>query len=102
MQKKKLLAGKLGGTSVKDAARIRHVRDNVLRLDDRRRAIVVSAPAGVTNMLIEWVNSYIDESRPTKDSIMDAVRNQFATMVQELGLSLDIDAMFREILARCE
>src|SRR3989344_5400159 len=98
----KILACKFGGTSVTDAARILHIRNSIVRRNRRRRAIVVSAPAGVTNMLIEWVESLIETSLPRKDFIMDAVRDRFVTMVQELGLSLNINTMFDEILAHCE
>ncbi|MDO8513952.1 MAG: aspartate kinase [bacterium] len=97
-----IIAAKFGGTSVEDAASIIHLRDNIVRCDPRRRAIVVSAPAGVTNMLIRWVKSFIDQSRPTKDVIMVSVRRRFARIARELELSLDIDAMFREIQAHCE
>lgn len=101
-RKRSILGCKFGGTSVKDAASILHIRNNIVRRNRRRRAIVVSAPAGVTNMLIEWVKSFIDRSLPDKDFIMDAVRDRFATMVQELGLSLDINTMFDEIRTHCE
>ena len=97
-----ILACKFGGTSVKDDLRILHVRNKIIRRDRRRRAIVVSAPAGVTNQLIEWVERFTRPVEPSKDYILDGIRDRFIEMVRGLGLSLDINAMFREIRAHCE
>ena len=102
MPKTALVAAKFGGTSAKDAPSIVHLCENIVRQDRRRRAIVVSAPAGMTNGLIKWVKSFIDESVPTKDRVMNAIEKRFTTMVRELGLSLDIRGMFHEIRTHCE
>ena len=49
-----LIAHKFGGTSVLDAARIRHVADLLLARDERQ-IVVVSAMKGVTDTLLELV-----------------------------------------------
>ncbi|MSU73847.1 aspartate kinase [Candidatus Kaiserbacteria bacterium] len=96
-----IIAAKFGGTSVKDAQRILHIRDRIVRPNSARRVIVVSAAAGVTNMLIEWVESFIDSSLPGKESVIYAVEAQYEKTARKLGLLLDIPAMFREIWATC-
>lgn len=96
-----IIAAKFGGTSVENAQRILHIRDRIVHQDSARRAIVVSAAAGVTNKLIEWVESFIDSSLQDKESVMYAVEAQYEKTARELGLSLDIPAMFREIWATC-
>ncbi len=52
-----LVVQKFGGTSVADLDRIRAVAERVKRVRDQgdQVAVVVSAMAGVTNQLVEWV-----------------------------------------------
>jgi len=55
---------KFGGTSVADIERIRNVARHVRRevLAGHQVAVVVSAMAGQTNRLIEWVREAADKS----------------------------------------
>jgi aspartate kinase len=96
-----LIAAKFGGTSVENAARISHLRNNIIRPGRARTAIVVSAAAGVTNMLIEWANWFNDTSLPSKESLLYAVEQRYDETARALKLPLDIPAMFREIWATC-
>ena len=50
---------KFGGTSVKDAETINKVL-NIVSIDNTKKAIIVSAHAGVTNLLVEICNSKKD------------------------------------------
>jgi len=102
MNKQGIIGAKFGGTSVKNAQCIAHLRDNIVRIDPERRAIVVSAPAGVTNELIEWVTWFTDPSiRPSKNHILDGIQDRFIAMARELGLLLDIEELFRKIRIHC-
>jgi aspartate kinase len=96
-----VIAAKFGGTSVKDSVRVLHIRDRIIRPNAARQAIVVSAAEGVTNKLIAWVNSFIDSSLPSKESLIHEVESLYDKTARELGLSLDVPALFREIWATC-
>ncbi|HVG43864.1 MAG TPA: hypothetical protein VM890_04010, partial [Longimicrobium sp.] len=55
MSPERLVVHKFGGTSLADAARFRAVADIVLARPEPRRAVVVSAMAGVTDALMRAV-----------------------------------------------
>ncbi len=95
MHKTALVAAKFGGTSVRDAERILNVRD-IVRADSRRRFIVVSAPAGVTNELIRWLDAAEDEQKRIWKSLI--VR--FEDIVTRLGIDTDIGHLFNGIEKR--
>ena len=51
------LVAKFGGTSVKDAKAIRQVAEIVKHQQAKLRFVVVSAVAGVTNLLLEFCHT---------------------------------------------
>ena len=102
-----LYSCKFGGNSVKTAENQRHIRDNIVRPDRRRRAITVSALKGATDMLIAWHSfgypqrerkiRHIMESFSSKDAILAAIEEEHAALVRDLGLSINVQALFNEI-----
>jgi len=76
-----MLVMKFGGTSVGDAARVRDVIEIVRGRLPRRPVVVVSAPAGVTNNLIE-----LAESAAKAETSAASLRARFDKLVSDLGL----------------
>lgn len=81
---------KFGGSSVATADKLRQVED-ILRRDDRRRCVVVSAPGKapeydikVTDLLISLVEAGL--SGGGTDGIVSQVRHRYESMYTELGL----------------
>lgn len=87
------LAAKFGGTSVRDAKCIKNVRTICV---GSRQFVVVSAPAGVTNSLIEWVGG----DPELRSRIWNDLRARFGTIVSDLNVDLDIEDLFEQIDAR--
>ncbi|OGG79912.1 hypothetical protein A3A39_03825 [Candidatus Kaiserbacteria bacterium RIFCSPLOWO2_01_FULL_54_13] len=98
------IVAKFGGTSLADAARIQHVV-RVIRSDPTRTCVVVSAPGKryaddtkITDLLEGWVNA----SENQRESIFEEIRIRFIEIVKVLGLSLDIDELFDNILKKAK
>ena len=75
---------KFGGSSVRDAERIKQICE-IIEADDSRRFIVVSAPEGMTDTLIKF-------SDGTHDSFIEHARatyQRFLAMVSDLVLPLE-------------
>ncbi len=72
---------KFGGTSVKDAETISKVYDIVIS-NSGKQAIVVSAHAGVTNMLVDICNSKKESISP----IISELFKKHTTIANELGI----------------
>ncbi len=103
MTDQKIIVAKFGGTSLADAQRIRHVV-KIIHADPARRCIVVSAPGKrfkgdtkVTDLLKQWV-----ECPDKREHIFSTIRERFTEIVRELGLSLDINALLGQILAKAK
>jgi len=79
---KELVVCKFGGTSVANAWRIREV-GNIVWGDPRRKLVVVSAPAGVTNLLHEAYENR--EKISIVESIFDKIRQIFEEITKGLG-----------------
>ena len=103
---------KFGGTSVGSVARIIAMCE-IVRADPRRRVIVVSAPAGITDMLTAWITpcgsknptdeiADIHRRYGTSGAIIAEVRNRFLELAHGLGVAIDIDEMFDGIIATCK
>ncbi len=91
-----LITAKFGGSSLASAGMIHVVRD-IVRSDEARRAIVVSAPGArypgdvkVTDLLEGWA---INKGAPFDGHYLD-VEQRFADIYQGLGLE-DFDIMIR-------
>ncbi|MER3328238.1 MAG: hypothetical protein RIF34_01580, partial [Candidatus Kapaibacterium sp.] len=72
---------KFGGTSVKDAETIDKVF-NIVSNNTGKQAIVVSAHAGVTNMLVDICNSKKEAISP----ILSELFKKHFTIANELGI----------------
>jgi aspartate kinase len=86
------IVAKFGGTSVKDADCIRRVV-RIVRADSQRTFVVVSAPAGVTNALIEWCTA----SASRRSVIWNDVEERFVRIAQDLETDVNMRSLFREI-----
>ncbi len=89
---------KFGGSSLADAARIRHAAD-IVRSDKARRYVVVSAPGKrnkgdekITDLLLRCQKQGalgLDFSAP-----FSALRDRFCGIIRELGLDLSLEEEF--------
>lgn len=95
---------KFGGTSLADANQFQKVAD-IVRADDKRRYVVVSAPGKrfssdikVTDLLIRIYNA---KSREEIDRGFESLRERFTDIENTLGLSTDIsshiDAVYEKV-----
>ena len=66
-----LVVQKFGGTSVADLERIRNVAARVKRQVDAgdQVAVVVSAMAGITNQLVDWVQAWMPPATTRANTI---------------------------------
>ena len=105
------VVSKFGGTSVVSVARILAVCA-IIWANPERRVIVVSAPAGITNMLTAWVTPFgskclaheiteIQREFGSPDAIIAEIRKRFIELATGLGVELNVDGMFDEIITRC-
>jgi len=92
---------KFGGTSMADAKAITQVAD-IINQDKRRRYVVVSAPGKrfsqdhkVTDMLYACYHD-LQINGECADTF-NKIRERFKGIVQDLGISLDIDAYLDEV-----
>src|SRR5690349_1806137 len=76
-----MIVMKFGGTSVADAVRIRTVVRLAVERIDRRPIVVVSAMAGVTNLLIDLAHRALKGPTPATE-----VRDRHREALAELGL----------------
>ena len=84
---------KFGGTSVGTAPNIRNILDIVRRETERRPLVVVSALAGVTDMLVE-----LSRSAPRGEAATEAIEARHRDMLRELELPVDLlDPLFLEL-----
>lgn len=92
------VVAKFGGTSLADAAQILKCRD-IIRADERRRFVVVSAPGKRTDAdqkitdLLYLCHEHARRRLPFEE-VFKVVRERYLGIVQELGLKLDL----RELL----
>lgn len=78
---------KFGGSSLADAGRFRSVRD-IIRADERRKYIIVSAPGKSTGDDIKITDMLIAayEQPDMRGQILDKVRRKFRAIAAELGI----------------
>ena len=97
-----IVAHKFGGSSLADAARIRHVAQLVLARNETTQIVVVSAMQGVTDALIELTNAAASKTdwQPQWRTLRD---RHFATVDELLGIDSAarrwIDDRFGELAA---
>lgn len=94
---------KFGGSSVATADQIRKI-EKIIRSDERRRYIVVSAPGKrssedekITDLLLD--SQALAAEGHTFSHLFDKVRERYTDIAGELGCSLDIDALLDEVEA---
>jgi aspartate kinase len=80
-----MIVMKFGGTSVADAVRIRTVVRLAAERLDRRPVVVVSALAGVTNLLIDLAHRALKGPTPAAE-----VRDRHREVLADLGLPADL------------
>ncbi len=88
---------KFGGSSVANASQIKKVAE-IVRSDNERRIVVVSAPKGVTDLLIQCTTFSSEKIFPEKEfgqiqTIYDGIGN-------ELGISKDTSLVIEELRTR--
>jgi len=88
---------KFGGTSMADAKAMNQVKD-IIKADESRRYIVVSAPGKrfkddikITDMLYRCYNEVVESGTCKKSFAI--IRERFVEIVKDLGLDLDINAV---------
>ena len=93
------MVAKFGGTSLADAARIARVV-KIIKSDPMRRFVVVSAPGKrhaeddkVTDMFARWAEASGEE----KDGRLSVIHARFKSIVDELKVDVDMDALFERI-----
>ncbi len=92
-----MIVMKFGGTSLRDGAAIRKVAALVGRIRDRRPLVVVSAHAGVTDLLEDLARNAVG-----KDHDLDGIRGKHARILSDLGLDPELCApLFRELEDLC-
>ena len=92
---------KFGGSSVADAKRIRNIRE-IIRLDPRRRFIVVSAPGKrnktdkkITDLL--YLCHELAEQGLEIDEPFHLIRERYLEIAGDLGVSLDIAKLLDDL-----
>jgi aspartate kinase len=90
---------KFGGTSLADANRISKVVE-IVKSDPSRRFVVVSAPGKrhaedqkVTDMFAHWARADEEE----KNALLEIIYARFKSIVDELEVGIDLDALFEKI-----
>ena len=100
-----MIVMKFGGTSVADAERIRAAAEIVRGRLSRRPVVVVSALAGVTDLLVRAVSAAKDGERDAQESILAdlgrrhrwAVSGCVLDASRRHDLGLEVDALFEEL-----
>ena len=91
-----MIVAKFGGTSLASAERFRHAAD-IIRADENRRYVVVSAPGKRRDGDIK-VTDLLYRFRETGDPAdLAPIRERFLEIEEQLGLSLDLSRDFEEM-----
>ena len=91
-----MIVAKFGGTSLASAERFRHAAD-IIRADENRRYVVVSAPGKRCGGDIK-VTDLLYRFRETGDPAdLAPIRERFLEIEEQLGLSLDLSRDFEEM-----
>ncbi len=94
-----LRVAKFGGTSLADSENIKKAAE-LVKGEDPRRYVVVSAPGKrfkedvkITDMLY----SAYDSEGEAQEKILDGIESRFRQIVENLGVCIDINNIFKEI-----
>jgi len=79
-----MIVMKFGGTSVQDAAAMRHAADIILRARDRMPLVVVSACSGATNALLNLAKKGAACSVPEAMTAIAALRERHCVIAERL------------------
>lgn len=97
-EKADLKVAKFGGTSLADAVRFRQAAE-VVRSDDARRFVVVSAPGKRRESDIKVTDILIECTGPDAqvESLLIKVAARYREIIRGLGISFDLDGEIEEI-----
>ena len=91
-----MFVAKFGGTSVKDGKTIKHVVDNIILQNRRRRVVVLSAPGKrsahdvkVTDLLLEAGDAYLS-SHSYPRQLVARVRERFTDITDYFGIGSEL------------
>ena len=91
---------KFGGSSLADAKQFKKVAD-IIRADEERRYVVPSAPGKrfkeddkVTDLLYK---SFENAGKPEFEEVFGKIRERYSSIVEDLGIELDLDAELKDI-----
>lgn len=91
---------KFGGSSLADAKQFKKVAD-IIKADAERRYVVPSAPGKrfkeddkVTDLLYK---SFENAGKPEFEEVFGKIRERYSSIVEELGVELDLEAELRDI-----
>lgn len=88
---------KFGGSSVANASQIQKVAE-IVRSDNARRIIVVSAPKGVTDLLIQCTKFSSENIFPEKE--FEQIKVIYQKIGTELGINKDTSLVLEELRTR--
>lgn len=91
-----MIVAKFGGTSLADAERFRHVAE-IIRADERRRYVVVSAPGKRFSEDIKITDLLYRFQRSGDEADFLPIEERFREIVAELGIELDLTEDFAQM-----
>ena len=91
---------KFGGTSVRDTGAIRRLSEIVGR-ENRRRLVVVSALAGVTDQLVDLASRATAGETPELGEIVDAIETRHRTIAADLVSAAALPEVIQAIEQSC-
>ena len=91
-----MIVAKFGGTSLATAERFRHAAD-IIRADPNRRYVVVSAPGKRSSGDVKMTDLLYRFQHSSADGDFEPIRQRFAEIEAQLGLSLDLSKDFEEM-----
>ncbi|MDR0663237.1 MAG: aspartate kinase [Spirochaetaceae bacterium] len=94
-----MLVMKFGGSSVADAARIRHVAEIVRNRLNRKPVVVLSAMGDTTDHLIEAAEKAMSEGPVSVETSLEKISATHLFALQKLGLSKMFTPELRELLS---
>src|SRR5215469_2289954 len=106
-----MIVMKFGGSSVADAARIRHVAGIVQQYKDRKPALVLSAMGDTTDHLLEAANTALQKGEveikqveklhlATIKGLKLSIQKEISPLMDELSRLLSGIALIRELTPR--
>ncbi|MCF8420906.1 MAG: aspartate kinase [Melioribacteraceae bacterium] len=94
-----MIVMKFGGTSVKDAEAFKNVTGIIKSRLNKKPLVVVSALAGITNLLIESLNDAAAHNIEKINHNIDEIKNRHSELIDELIIDGEIKTHLLELLA---